>query len=196
MAYVYRHIRLDKNEPFYIGIGNDLTNKRANEKARRNDLWKKITSKSKYYVEILFDNITYEEAKIKEIEFIKLYGRIDLNNGVLANLTSGGDGSVNPSKEVRLKISETHKGRKNSDALMELLKNRTGNKNPAFGKRGIYCKNFKGFIEVFKDEVYLGKYEGLRDCAESFNITATKISAVLNGRRKHTGGYTFKRILN
>lgn len=23
MAYVYRHIRLDKNEPFYIGIGKD-----------------------------------------------------------------------------------------------------------------------------------------------------------------------------
>jgi len=24
MAYVYRHIRLDKNEPFYIGISNDV----------------------------------------------------------------------------------------------------------------------------------------------------------------------------
>jgi hypothetical protein len=23
MAYIYRHIRLDKNEPFYIGIGSD-----------------------------------------------------------------------------------------------------------------------------------------------------------------------------
>lgn len=23
MAVVYRHIRLDKNEPFYIGIGNE-----------------------------------------------------------------------------------------------------------------------------------------------------------------------------
>lgn len=23
MAYLYRHIRLDKNEPFYIGIGSD-----------------------------------------------------------------------------------------------------------------------------------------------------------------------------
>ena len=31
MAYLYRHIRLDKNEPFYIGIGsNELNNyKRA-----------------------------------------------------------------------------------------------------------------------------------------------------------------------
>jgi hypothetical protein len=23
MIYLYRHIRLDKNEPFYIGIGED-----------------------------------------------------------------------------------------------------------------------------------------------------------------------------
>lgn len=31
MAYVYRHIRLDKNEVFYIGIGTDTKNyKRAN----------------------------------------------------------------------------------------------------------------------------------------------------------------------
>lgn len=25
--YLYRHIRLDKNEPFYIGIGNNLNKK-------------------------------------------------------------------------------------------------------------------------------------------------------------------------
>ena len=34
MAYIYRHIRLDKNEPFYIGIGSDVEGKykRANRK--------------------------------------------------------------------------------------------------------------------------------------------------------------------
>jgi len=73
MAYVYRHIRLDKNEPFYIGIGSDITYKRANEKARRNNIWKKIVAKSDYEIEILFDDITYDEAKLKEIEFINLY---------------------------------------------------------------------------------------------------------------------------
>ena len=29
MAYVYRHIRLDKNEPFYIGIGSDANYSRS-----------------------------------------------------------------------------------------------------------------------------------------------------------------------
>jgi hypothetical protein len=194
MAYVYRHIRFDKNEPFYIGIGNDMTNKRAKEKARRSNLWKKIIAKSDYEVEILFDDITYDEAKLKEIEFIELYGRIDLGNGILANLTNGGDGTINPSQETRDKISKVNKGRKNSEALMELLINRKGQKNPAFGITGARCKNFKGYIQVFKNGVYFGRYEGIRDCAESLGVTATKVSAVLNGRRNHTGGYTFKRI--
>jgi hypothetical protein len=194
MPYVYRHIRLDKNEPFYIGIGSDMTYKRAKEKSRRSQLWNKIIAKTDYEVEIIFDDISYHEAKSKEIEFIKLYGRIDLGNGTLANLTNGGDGTINPSQETRDKISKVNKGRKNSEALMELLINRTGKKNPAFGITGVNCKNFKGYIQVFKNGVYFGRYEGIRDCAESLGVTATKVSAVLNGKRNHTGGYTFKRI--
>jgi len=31
MAYVYRHIRLDKNEPFYIGIGSEEFKKYLSE---------------------------------------------------------------------------------------------------------------------------------------------------------------------
>jgi hypothetical protein len=230
MAYVYRHIRIDKNEPFYIGIGSDMTYKRAREKSRRSNLWNKIIAKSDYDVEILLDDITFEEAKNKEIEFIKLYGRIDLGNGTLANLTDGGDGTPNRiftpehkrklslsqigkkiseeqkdklrkyrvgipnSPETRLKISKANKGRVNTPELMELLINRKGKKNPAFGITGAKCKNFKGFIQVFKNGVYLGKYEGIRHCAESFGVDATKVSAVINGRRNHTGGYIFKRI--
>jgi hypothetical protein len=230
MPYVYRHIRLDKNEPFYIGIGSDMTNKRANERARRSELWKKIVAKSEYEIEILMDDITFEEAKSKEIEFIKLYGRIDLGNGTLANLTDGGDGAINRiftpehrrklslsqigkekseeikdklrkyrigkfnSPEARLKISKANKGRINTPELMELLRNRKGEKNPAFGIKGADNKSFKGFIQVFKNGVYLGKYEGIRHCAESFGVEATKVSAVINGRRNHTGGYIFKRI--
>jgi hypothetical protein len=207
-----------------------MTYKRAREKSRRSNLWNKIIAKSDYDVEILLDDITFEEAKNKEIEFIKLYGRIDLGNGTLANLTDGGDGTPNRiftpehkrklslsqigkkiseeqkdklrkyrvgipnSPETRLKISKANKGRVNTPELMELLINRKGKKNPAFGITGAKCKNFKGFIQVFKNGVYLGKYEGIRHCAESFGVDATKVSAVINGRRNHTGGYTFKRI--
>ena len=45
MAYLYRHIRLDKNEPFYIGIGGDDKGyyERAYHKiSHRNKHWKNI----------------------------------------------------------------------------------------------------------------------------------------------------------
>ena len=108
MGYVYRHIRLDKNEPFYIGIGSDKFYSRAKVVKTRNRIWKAITAKTKYEIEILFDNLPYEECKKKEKEFIALYGRIDLKTGTLANLTNGGDGNHGTirSKETRRKISE------------------------------------------------------------------------------------------
>ena len=73
MYVVYRHIRLDKNQPFYIGIGNE---KGAYSKHGRSNFWKRIVEKTDYEVEILFENLTSEQAKEKEIEFIKLYGRV------------------------------------------------------------------------------------------------------------------------
>lgn len=118
MAYLYRHIRLDKNEPFYIGISSD-TGYRAKDIKKRNKIWKGITAKSLYEIEILIDNLTWEEACIKEIEFIKLYGRICNSSGCLANLSAGGKGYLNPSLEVRNKLS--------------ILK--IGVNNPNFGKK-------------------------------------------------------------
>lgn len=93
MAYVYRHIRLDKNEPFYIGIGNDLTYSRANTISGRNPIWNRIVDKTDFEVEILFDDLTWDEACEKEIEFIALYGR-KIDGGTLSNITKGGDGKL------------------------------------------------------------------------------------------------------
>jgi hypothetical protein len=90
MAIVYRHIRVDKSEPFYIGISKHNVN-RPYVPHPRNKIWSNIVSKTDYEVDILFDDIDWEAAKEKEIEFIKLYGRIDLGNGTLANHTLGGD---------------------------------------------------------------------------------------------------------
>lgn len=93
MPHVYRHIRLDTNVPFYIGIGMDDKFKRAYETGkRRSEWWNRITAKTKYEVEILFENVPIEFAKEKEKEFIKIHGRIDLGTGTLINLTDGGDG--------------------------------------------------------------------------------------------------------
>jgi len=104
MAYLYRHIRLDKNEPFYIGIATHF--KRAYDKSsRKNKIWQSIINKTPYEVEILFDDLTREAVLEKEKEFIALYGRIDKGTGTLCNLTDGGEDFT----------GEWNKGRKASE---------------------------------------------------------------------------------
>jgi len=126
---VYRHIRLDKNEPFYIGIGKSIA--RPYNKKDRSTFWKSIINKTAYEVEILFDNLTKKEAIDKEIEFIKLYGRADLKTGTLCNMTYGGEGTGNLNKELEhlriSKIKEALTGRKAS--LESTIKNCLSKKN-------------------------------------------------------------------
>lgn len=45
MAYVYKHIRLDTNEVFYVGIGSGITYKRAYKVNGRTQFWQNITKK-------------------------------------------------------------------------------------------------------------------------------------------------------
>lgn len=93
MAYVYRHIRLDTMQPFYVGKGEDNKNySRSKSKFGRSKHWYNICEKHGYRIDIILDGLTRKEAIDKEIEFIKLYGRLDKGNGILINLTDGGDG--------------------------------------------------------------------------------------------------------
>jgi len=165
MAIVYRHIRLDKNEVFYIGIGK--TEKRAYEKHHhRSQFWKNI-SKIGYEVEIMFEDLTWGEACIKETEFIKLYGRKDLNEGTLVNMTNGGDGgfgvivkeetkkkirqyqlSLNKkgkpgriwTEESKTKLSQTLTGFKHrEDSIIKMQKPKLDKKNYSYPKSKIMC---------------------------------------------------------
>ena len=122
MAFVYRHIRLDNGNPFYIGIGKSEA--RAYSTKGRSKFWQRIVDKCGYEVEILFDNLDYEQAKLKEQEFISLYGRANTCNGLLCNLTDGGDGSLGykPTEEALSKISKTSKGRIKSTEQIEKWK--------------------------------------------------------------------------
>ena len=111
MAVLYRHIRLDSNQPFYIGIGK--TEKRAYDKHKRNNHWNNIVQKHGYKVQIMLDDLSWEEACEKEREFIQLYGRKDLGKGGLVNLTDGGDGAFGAiiSEETKAKLSAALIGR-------------------------------------------------------------------------------------
>jgi len=95
--YLYRHTRLDTNQPFYIGIGTKVLSgktwatqySRANSKNSRNRYWKSVVNSTTYKVEILLESDSYDFIEYKEKEFIKLYGRKS-DGGTLCNMEGGG----------------------------------------------------------------------------------------------------------
>lgn len=129
MAYVYRHIRLDKNEPFYIGIGGDDDFKRAYVTRNRNRYWKYIVAKTDYEVDILVNDLDYNIALEKEKEFINIYGRKDLGNGTLCNLTDGGQGQkgIIRGEDYKEKLKQNAKNRwANPEFKEKMRKSLTG----------------------------------------------------------------------
>lgn len=124
--YVYQHIREDKNEIFYIGIGTrskqDLrydTYGRACAKHVDNNIWLKIVAKTKWKFEILFESGNRQEVEQMEINLISKYGRKCDNRGTLANLTLGGESNLGykHTKEAKKKISEKSKRKRGFSAV-------------------------------------------------------------------------------
>lgn len=116
MAYVYKHIRLDKNEVFYIGIGGGTSgHQRAHTLTGRNKFWYNIIKKTDFNVEIVYDNIPWEEACEKEIQLISEYKKRS-EGGSLVNLTKGGEGfSKNHDEKTKFKISKKLKNKTYED---------------------------------------------------------------------------------
>jgi hypothetical protein len=115
MGYVYRHIRIDKNEVFYIGISKQNNNYlRARQTQKRNIFWRNIVSKTDFKYEILWECNCKKELLEKESEFISIYGRKDLGKGTLCNLTDGGEG-VHNFKHTDESKAKMHKSRQGKD---------------------------------------------------------------------------------
>lgn len=93
MSYVYKHIRLDNEKIFYIGVGSDSGFYRANSNRCRNKHWFNVVNKVGYRVEIIFDDISFSLALEREKELISKYGLIS-EGGILVNYTKGGQGQL------------------------------------------------------------------------------------------------------
>jgi group I intron endonuclease len=178
MAYVYRHIRKDKDQVFYIGIGTRKGNHRAKSKSSRNKIWNNIVSKTEYEVEIIFEDIELSFAVEKEIEFIKLYGKIIDGTGTLCNLTDGGEGAVGfkHTEEFKERLSKLKKGENN------YMFGRKGELNPNYGKKHSEeqkrknSESKKGMFEKEKNPFYGKKhtYENRKKMSEIQKVIARK----------------------
>jgi len=99
---LYFHINPFRNEIFYVGIGSK---KRPYFKRRKNLFWKNIVNKFGYIIDIVHENLTWEEACKLEVFYIKRIGRRDKKLGPLVNLTDGGDGAKGSPGPVGVKRS-------------------------------------------------------------------------------------------
>lgn len=211
--YVYRHIRLDKNEPFYIGIGSQPKFARAYNKHRRNSIWQSIVKKTQYDVEIILDRLSYDAVLEKEKELIKLYGRIDEKTGILANMTAGGDGTYKimrnqetrrrmsesrigkkASQETKLKMSKSQKGKVLSqESRRKLSKSRTGMKFSEIHRQNISrSSTLAKKIRVYdaKTNELVGEYHSIGHACSELEIPYTSgMKRAANGKLKTTYGY-------
>jgi len=215
--YIYRHIRLDKNTPFYVGKGK---NNRAFKKYSRNNRWHNIVNSVGYKVEIIEDNLTEEGAFEKEIEFIKYYKDLGYCE---ANFSEGGGGvsgripwnkgltkqTSNKMLEISNKISNKMKGvsrpaisiklkgRELSDQHVEnIRKCRSGTKRKNKTKLKMSISKGSKLFLVYKKDTneFMREWINKAECARVLKLPASRISRCLNypDKYKSIKNYIFK----
>lgn len=68
------------------------------------------------------DQVDEVSAYVLEVELIKKYGRKDNGTGILCNLTDGGEGSLNQSKQSVERRAAKHRGMKRSEESKQRMK--------------------------------------------------------------------------
>lgn len=141
--YVYEWIRLDTNEPFYVGKGKG--NRCYELKSGRNKHFINIVKSIQTVVHVLERNLDEKTAFEYEVYYINEYKNMGY---CLVNITDGGEGTTLPST-TRKKISKSHIGirpseeSKNKNRLSHIGKNKGVDNNKS---RKIICLNT---LEVF-----------------------------------------------
>ena len=116
--YVYRHIRNDTGEVFYIGKGSLRVNRKLTGYERaaiahKNPAWRHVVQKAGgFSFEVIAHFATDADAQNHERLLIAAYGRRDLGMGQLVNFTDGGDGHAG----IIASDSLRQKRRKNASA--------------------------------------------------------------------------------
>lgn len=178
MAYIYKHIRRDNQETFYIGVGTTNDNfRRAYNKIQRNKQWKDIANSVEYDVVILEKDLSIQDAHIKECELIEKYGRIDLGNGTLCNLSDGGCTNKGwiPNQKWRKSHSEKLKGRKMTKEWRQKLS------ESKIGKNGENNNSTKLLLNTQSGIFYFG----VNEAAKSVGIKPKTLYAQLSGVNKN-----------
>ena len=173
--YVYAYIRSKDSingkagTPYYIGKGKG---KRMYDKRHSINL-----PKNESFIVILESNLSEIGALALERRYIKWFGRIDNNTGILRNRTDGGEGSsgIIVSEDTKYKISAIHKGRKRSEETRKKMSESHKNMTEETRKKMSDAKK-KMSVET---KLKIGEYNKNKYVSEE---TRKKISDSLKGK--------------
>lgn len=191
MHYIYQHIRLDKNEVFYIGKGIHKSKNykfyRAFDKKRRNNIWKSITTKTDYEVEILYQNLTEQKCFEIEISLISKYGKIYNKTGSLANYTDGGEGQLRFYKNTKEQKESATKAREIAWKLP-----RTELQIKTLSKNALIANPCKRILQYDLNNTFIKEFVSISDAERETKIRHSNISECCNNKRKRAGKFIWK----
>lgn len=199
-CYLYFHIRNDTQEIFYVGIGVGKSYKRAFDKSNRNKFWQNITNKIDYTVRIVYDRLSWDKARQREIKLIKLLGRRDLKTGSLVNLTEGGDGSYKRivTSETRDKIRQYQLANPKSEEFLEKLAvaNKKRGISPENRAKIVASRKIKGYGKCEQKEVICTKtgtiYQSVKEAAPFSGWSKSHLATMLRGEKPNVTTFQYK----
>lgn len=219
MYSVYKHTC--PNGKVYIGITCGAVNRRwKNGKGySMQPLFNRAIVKygwGNIHHEILFENLTEEEAKQKEVDLISFYKSNDPQYGY--NCTAGGDGKsgVVVSEETKEKLRRSLMGKKHSDETKikmsvsqrerfrkqphivseetrrKISVSRKGIVSPNKGKFGALNKTSKRIVMYSIDGILLGEYGSIQEAGRMHGVSHADISKCCSFKRKTAGGFVWR----
>lgn len=199
--YVYEWIRLDTNEPFYVGKGKGDRWRKL--KREGNKHFNNIVNKVPIVVNVLHDSLEEEVALGLEVYYIWLYR--DVIGYMLVNINDGGDGCALCGKNNPMY------GKNSWDCMDEnakverirKLREKKGENNPMYGKshtlearekmsktkkekclsKGKNNPKSKSVICLTTAKIFLTEKDG----SEYYNCVRQHISKCCKGDRKSCG---------
>lgn len=199
MYKVYIHTL--PNNKRYIGItfreptkrwknGNGYCNNRFFYNAIKKYGWENIRH------EVLFDNLTKEEAEQKEIELISFYNSANRNYGY--NLSMGGESHPLVSNQTRERLRKSHIGKAHRPQTKEEKKHISKIMKEKWKDKKFKEKLMKRLIEKHAVKVLCIEtnevFNSYVEASINKNISPKHIGECCKGTRKTTGGYHWKKV--
>ena len=203
--YVYEWIRLDTNEPFYVGKGHGS---RCYKLSRCNNKhFNNIVKSIPVAVNILHDNLNEQMAFDLEVWYIREYR--DIIGYDLVNITDGGEGCVilgnKHTEEAKQKIGkgvsnswsnksnedkENHKNKISKSLQGRILTDEHKN-NLKIAMKGKNNGRSKSVICLTTNKIFFTA----KEASDFYNCNQSHILECCKGKRKTCGKYKGKKLL-